>query len=58
MDKKKILDLSVRIVTDSRQPWLRGRGAWGGFKYSGVGREYRRYGIEAFLETRAILESW
>src|SRR4029077_4192351 len=30
---------------------------WGGFKYSGVGREYGRYGIEAFLEIRAILES-
>ena len=30
---------------------------WGGFKYSGVGREYGSYGIEAFLETRAILES-
>jgi acyl-CoA reductase-like NAD-dependent aldehyde dehydrogenase len=30
---------------------------WGGFKYSGVGREYGRYGIEAFLEPRAILES-
>jgi aldehyde dehydrogenase (NAD+) len=30
---------------------------WGGFKYSGVGREYGRYGMEAFLETRAILES-
>ena len=29
---------------------------WGGFKYSGVGREYGRYGIEAFLETRAIIE--
>ena len=29
---------------------------WGGFKHSGVGREYGRYGIEAFLETRAILE--
>jgi aldehyde dehydrogenase (NAD+) len=29
----------------------------GGFKYSGVGREYGRYGMEAFLETRAILES-
>jgi acyl-CoA reductase-like NAD-dependent aldehyde dehydrogenase len=28
-----------------------------GFKYSGVGREYGRYDIEAFLETRAILES-
>jgi aldehyde dehydrogenase (NAD+) len=28
---------------------------WGGFKYSGVGREYGRYGIEAFVETRAIL---
>jgi aldehyde dehydrogenase (NAD+) len=30
---------------------------WGGFKYSGVGREYGRYGIDAFVETRAILES-
>jgi aldehyde dehydrogenase (NAD+) len=30
---------------------------WGGFKYSGVGREYGRYGIEAFLETRAVLEA-
>ena len=30
---------------------------WGGFKYSGYGREYGRYGIEAFLEPRAILES-
>jgi aldehyde dehydrogenase (NAD+) len=30
---------------------------WGGFKYSGVGREYGRYGIEAFLEPRAILEA-
>ena len=30
---------------------------WGGFKYSGFGREYGRYGIEAFVETRAILES-
>ena len=30
---------------------------WGGFKFSGVGREYGHYGIEAFLETRAILET-
>jgi aldehyde dehydrogenase (NAD+) len=30
---------------------------WGGFKFSGIGREYGRYGIEAFLETRAILEA-
>jgi aldehyde dehydrogenase (NAD+) len=29
---------------------------WGGFKFSGVGREYGGYGIQAFLETRAILE--
>ena len=30
---------------------------WGGFKYSGFGREYGQYGIEAFVETRAILEA-
>jgi aldehyde dehydrogenase (NAD+) len=29
---------------------------WGGFKFSGIGREYGAYGISAFLETRAILE--
>ena len=30
---------------------------FGGFKNSGVGREFGTYGIEAFLETRAILEA-
>jgi aldehyde dehydrogenase (NAD+) len=29
---------------------------WGGFRHSGVGREYGAFGIEAFLEPRAILE--
>ena len=29
--------------------------AWGGFKHSGVGREFATFGIEAFLEPRAIL---
>jgi aldehyde dehydrogenase (NAD+) len=29
---------------------------WGGFKKSGVGREFGTFGIEAFLESRAILE--
>ena len=29
---------------------------FGGFKYSGVGREFGTFGIEAFLEPRAILE--
>ncbi|HLY90378.1 MAG TPA: aldehyde dehydrogenase family protein, partial [Acetobacteraceae bacterium] len=29
---------------------------WGGFNHSGIGREYGQYGIEAFLEPRAILE--
>jgi len=38
-----------RMTDDAQAPW-------GGFKYSGIGREYGRYGIEAFLEPRAILE--
>jgi aldehyde dehydrogenase (NAD+) len=29
---------------------------FGGFKYSGVGREFGTYGIEAYMEPRAILE--
>ncbi len=29
---------------------------WGGFKHSGVGREFGTFGIEAFLESRAVLE--
>ena len=29
---------------------------FGGFKYSGFGREFGTYGIEAYLESRAILE--
>jgi aldehyde dehydrogenase (NAD+) len=29
---------------------------WGGFKFSGVGREFGAFGIEAFLEPRAVLE--
>src|SRR5580692_3388152 len=29
---------------------------WGGFKFSGVGREFGAFGIEAYLEPRAILE--
>jgi aldehyde dehydrogenase (NAD+) len=29
---------------------------WGGFKHSGVGREFGTFGIEAFLESRTILE--
>jgi len=50
MDKKKILDLSVRIVTDSRPG------------HESTGRERAGAGfnvedVEAFLETRAILES-
>jgi aldehyde dehydrogenase (NAD+) len=41
----------INAMTDDPQA------PWGGFKYSGFGREYGKYGIEAFLETRAILES-
>ena len=40
----------INNVTDDPQA------PWGGFKCSGVGREYGRYGIEAFLEPRAVLE--
>jgi aldehyde dehydrogenase (NAD+) len=41
----------INAMTDDPQA------PWGGFKYSGVGREYGRYGIQAFVETRAMLES-
>lgn len=37
------------ILDDQQAPLV-------GFKSSGVGREYDRYGIEAFLEPKAILE--
>jgi aldehyde dehydrogenase (NAD+) len=37
------------IVDDQQAPF-------GGFKHSGVGREFGTFGIEAFLEPRAILE--
>src|ERR1700726_4039244 len=37
-----------RMTDDAQAPW-------GGFKYSGIGREYGRYGIEAFLKPKAIL---
>jgi len=40
----------INTMTDDPQA------PWGGFKYSGVGREYGKYGIEAFLEPKAILE--
>ena len=36
------------MVDDDQAPW-------GGFKFSGVGREYGAYGIQAFLEPKAIL---
>ena len=29
---------------------------WGGFKHSGVGREFGTYGIDAFLEPKSILQ--
>jgi len=37
------------MVDDQQAPF-------GGFKHSGLGREFGTYGIEAFLEPRAILE--
>ena len=41
----------INAMTDDPQA------PWGGFKCSGIGREYGQFGIEAFLEPRAILES-
>jgi aldehyde dehydrogenase (NAD+) len=32
------------------------KASFGGFKHSGVGLEFGTFGIEAFLEPRAILE--
>ena len=37
------------MVDDQQAPF-------GGFKHSGVGREFGTFGIDAFLEPRAILE--
>jgi len=51
-DEEGACGSSVRLLITTRPAR-----SWGGFKFSGVGREYGRYGIEAFLETRAILES-
>jgi aldehyde dehydrogenase (NAD+) len=30
---------------------------FGGFKQSGIGREYGKYGLEAFLEPKAVLSA-
>jgi aldehyde dehydrogenase (NAD+) len=40
----------INTMTDDPQA------PWGRFKFSGVGREYGKYGIEAFTEPKAILE--
>jgi aldehyde dehydrogenase (NAD+) len=40
---------TVTFLDDQQAPF-------GGFKHSGVGREFGTFGIEAFLEPRAILE--
>jgi acyl-CoA reductase-like NAD-dependent aldehyde dehydrogenase len=49
-----VTNKSVRIainglLDDQQAPF-------GGFKHSGVGREFGTFGIEAYLEPRAILE--
>lgn len=55
-------DSAVRFGPGTNNPISSGmaehfsQAPWGGFKYSGVGREYGRYWIEAFLEPKAILE--
>jgi aldehyde dehydrogenase (NAD+) len=36
-------------LDDSQAPW-------DGFKFSGIGREFGAFGIQAFLEARAIVE--
>jgi aldehyde dehydrogenase (NAD+) len=45
---------SGRVVINNMRDDL--QAPWGRFKYCGVGREYDRYGIEAFFEPRAISE--
>jgi aldehyde dehydrogenase (NAD+) len=42
--------VAINGMLDDRQA------PFGGFKHSGVGREFGTFGIEAFLEPRAILE--
>jgi hypothetical protein len=35
---------------------LRADSPFGGFKQSGIGREYGAYGLEGYLEPRAVME--
>jgi aldehyde dehydrogenase (NAD+) len=42
--------VAIKGIQDDQQA------PFGGFKYSGVGRELGIYGIESYLEARAILE--
>jgi acyl-CoA reductase-like NAD-dependent aldehyde dehydrogenase len=46
---REVMDSINGMRDDSQAPW-------GGFKHSGAGREFGTFGIEAFLESRAILE--
>ena len=46
---REVMDSINGMRDDPQAPWV-------GFKYSGVGREFGTFGIEAFLEPRAILE--
>lgn len=46
----------VAMLDDVVKVRSRAQSPWSGFKYSGVSREYGKYGIEAFLEPKAILE--
>ncbi|HEX4198263.1 MAG TPA: aldehyde dehydrogenase family protein, partial [Caulobacteraceae bacterium] len=58
-DESRALAVARRIRTGTigvnGGAWFGADSPFGGFKQSGIGREYGRFGLEAHLEARAIL---
>ena len=48
--------LETGVVSFNENSSVRVSTPFGGFKQSGLGREYGPYGLEGFLEPRSIME--